>query len=360
MARQVKFEVRWVRTTLKEENFNYRHSERTAPVTQGETLYGGNGLDSFVAVKKTSGRILWRKSLAHGLESGSAIEGNMIYFGASDGQFYGLNREDGKVVWTFPTRVETLATPLVDNGIVYFLSGNNIVYALDGKTGKQLWFYNRGEASSLSIRGGSRPTLYKGTLYVGFSDGFLGALNAKDGSLVWERKLNSNMKFVDVDATPVVDEANIWVSSFDGALYCLSRTDGQIQWRLEDGGATQVTIEGNKLYYSSNSQNVYALEKKTGVQIWKYSYDDKLGVPTQPLLYRGLVLFGQSDGDLIALSELTGVPLAQYEPGTGVFATPLIDRENGWVYISSNQANIHALKLIWHRAQDDYQWPRDL
>jgi outer membrane protein assembly factor BamB len=354
-ARQVNFNVRWIHSTLAEENYGYRHAERTAPLVEGDTIYQGNGLDSFVAMKKYSGRIVWRKLISNGVESGSAVFGNMVYFGGSDGQFYALNKENGKVVWTFPTRTETLAQPLISEGVVYFLAGNNVLYALDSKTGKQLWNYNRGEASSLSIRGGSRPTLYKGTLYVGFSDGFLAAINARDGSMVWERKLNGNLKFVDVDATAVVDENNIWVSSFDGALFCLSRVDGQIQWRLEDGGATPVSIDGDSLFFSSNNQNIYSLDKKTGVVKWKYSFEEKYGVPTQPIIYKGLVLFGLSSGNLVALSEVTGKPSASYDPGNGVFATPFID-DDGWVFVYSNQANVHALKVAWHRPQDDYEW----
>jgi outer membrane protein assembly factor BamB len=159
-----------------------------------------------------------------------------------------------------------------------------------------------------------------------------------------------------LNATTVVDENLIWVSSYDGALYCLSRSDGQIQWRLDDGGATAVTIDGDNLYYASVNQNIYSLNKKTGVQHWKFNFEEKYGTPTQPVLYKGIVIFGASDGDLMALSELTGNLLAQYRPGTGIFATPFIDKSNGWIYVFSNQSNIHALKLAWHRVQDNYEW----
>jgi outer membrane protein assembly factor BamB len=194
MARTVHFDVQWIRSTLNQDNYGYRHAERTAPLVDGQIIYDGNGLDGVVAFEKNNGHLLWRADVAHGVESGLAISGDNIFFGASDGQFYCLNKLTGKTVWTFPTRVENLARPLVQDGVVYFLSGNNVLYALDEKSGKQLWVYNRGDISSLSIRGGSRPTLYKGVLYVGFSDGFLGAVNARDGSLVWERKLNTNAK----------------------------------------------------------------------------------------------------------------------------------------------------------------------
>jgi hypothetical protein len=64
---------------------------------------------------------------------------------------------------------------------------------------------------------------------------------------------------------------------------------------------------------------------------------------------------GLSSGNLIALSEINGKLSASYEPGTGVFATPYIDRD-GWIYIQSNQANLHALRIAWHRPQDDFEW----
>jgi outer membrane protein assembly factor BamB len=348
-AREVSFDVQWIRSTPIKENYGFRRSERSAPVIDGKVIYQGNSIDSFVALDSESGNILWQFPIRNGTESGATVDGNGVYFGASDGQVYGLNKATGRPLWTFPTRVENLSSPLVVDGILYVLSGNNIVYALDAKTGKQLWLYNRGDVSSLSIRGGTRPALYKGTLYVGFSDGYLTALNPRDGSLNWERKLTTHVRFVDIDATPVIDDEFIWVSSYDGALFCLSRADGQVVWRLDDGGAVPVTIQGDNLYYASLNHAVYALNKKTGAVRWKHSYEESYGVPTQPVLYRGLVLFGTSGGDLIALSELNGNMLSSYRPGSGIFATPLLNAKDGELFVFSNQANLHSLKIAWKR-----------
>ncbi len=355
-ARQVRFDLEWIRSTLAKENYGFHHSERTSPIIEGQRVYQGNGLDSFVAMDRDTGDVIWRFVVRNGVESGAFLDHDLIYFGASDGQFYAINKNSGKAVWTFPTRVENLSSPLVSAGIVYFLAGNNVVYALDAKTGKQIWLYNRGDVSSLSIRGGTRPTIYKNTLYIGFSDGYLTAINPRDGTLLWERKLSSNIKFVDVDATPVVEDENIWISSFDGALFCLSRSDGQIQWRLDDGGSVPVTIQGDNLFYSSLGQAVYLLNKKTGALKWKYSFEEKYGVPTQPVLYKGLVIVGASDGDLMAISESSGKLLAHYRPGAGIFAMPALDPATGRLYVYSNQANLHLLKVAWHRPQDELEW----
>lgn len=346
-AKQPQLESDWIRSTLAEENYGFRHGERTAPLIEKETVYQGNGIDGVVSFSQENGRVKWRFDVKNGVESGFAIDDKALYFGASDGNFYSINKLSGKIIWSFPTRTENLGAPLLYQGVIYFISGNNVLYALDSKSGKQLWIYNRGDASSLSIRGSTKPAAMKNHVYAGFSDGYLVSLNINDGSLSWERRLSANLRFVDIDASPVVDENNIWVSSYDGALYCLSRLDGQIQWRFDEGGSVPVTIDGDKLYFASLNNNISVLNKKTGSELWKYKYEEHLGIPTQVVLHRGLVLFGQSNGALVALSQITGKNVAKYIPGNGILATPAIDAEKSFVYVFSNQANLHKLRLKW-------------
>lgn len=343
----------WSRSTLAEENYGIRHTERTAPFVDQDSIYQGNGLDSVVSYSLASGDIKWRFKVKNGIESGFAVDNQYLFFGGSDGQFYALNKNNGKLIWSFPTRAENLGPPEIAQGVVYFIAGNNVLYALDAKTGKQLWNYNRGDASSISIRGAAKPALYQRTLYVGFSDGYLVAVNAAEGTMQWERKLANNLKFVDVDASPVVDEKNIWTASYDGALYCLSRQDGQVQWRLEEGSAFPVTIDGDKLYYSSLEHTVYVLNKNSGQVLWKYSFEEKYGIPTQVSLIKGLAIFGQSDGYVVALSQMNGKVLGRFLTGNGVIATPGIDQANSSVYVYSNQANLYKLGVEWKNPETE-------
>jgi outer membrane protein assembly factor BamB len=129
-----------------------------------------------------------------------------------------------------------------------------------------------------------------------------------------------------------------------------------VVWRIDDGGSVAVAIEGDKLYYASLSDTIYEVNKKTGTVGWKFNFREKDGVPTQPVIYRGLVLVGASDGALMALSQISGKLLASYRPGVGVFATPALDAKTGEVWIHSNQANLHKLKIFWWRPQDNLEW----
>jgi len=338
----VYFQPSFVRSAANSINWGFRHPERMSPFVDDQLIVQGNGYDGVSAFDRETGNRKWFLKVPEGTESGTVPFENNVLFGGSDGYFYSVNKANGKVNWTFPTRTENLAAPTVEGGVVYFLAGNNVLYALDARTGKQLWSYNREEVTNITIRGGSSPTIYKNMAYVGFSDGQIVALNTKDGTVSWERKLTNNPKFIDVDSTPVVSDSLIWVSSFDGSLYALSRTDGQIQWKLDEGGATAVTIDQDRLYFGSTNQVVYCLNKDSGQVYWKYQMHD--GVPTQPVLANSIVFVGSSDSDLLALDSRSGELVGSFRPGAGVFAKPVVDPKRHELFVFSNGGNLYVLK----------------
>lgn len=347
------FQVRevWVRQGPEKENLAFRKINRMTPVVLGSLLIQGNSIDGIVAYDRDSGREVWRLNVLNGIEAGAALVNDRLFFGAGDGQFYSVNAKTGQVLWTFPTRTENIAEPLLDTaqGVLYFLSGANVVYALDAESGRQLWLYSRQDASNFSIRGGSKPALKDGHLFVGFSDGTLVSLNAKTGNLQWELPLNRNKKFRDVDSAPVVDGDQIFVSGYDDKLYCISAQKGDVLWKVDGGGYYPVTIHGDKIYYSTTSGEVWALQKGNGQKLWSYSVN--AGIPTQVRVYKGLAVFGESQGALRFLDANTGKPVASFDPGRGIMSTPSLDDKANQIFFISGEANVYAMEAKWATPQ---------
>lgn len=337
----------WVREGTLKENLGFRKINRMSPLILGEALIQSNAIDGIAAYNKDSGQTLWRLNIQNGSEAGAAIIKDRLFFGASDGLFYSVSARDGKVLWTFPTNTENISEPLLDTstGVVYFQSGANIVYALDAESGRQIWLYSRQDNSNLSIRGGARPTLDNGHLYVGFSDGALVKLNAKTGSLLWELVLNRNKKFRDIDASPVIDGDQMFVSGYDDKLYCVSVAKGEILWKMDRGGYYPVTIAGEKIFYSTTTGELWALQKSSGQKIWTYTLKD--GIATQPKIYKGMVVFGETQGELRFLDANSGKAVASFDPGRGIMSPPLVDEKNDRVYFISGEANVYAIEAKW-------------
>ncbi len=371
VERYFMIEKKWVRDTTTQGSMGFFHDHRMETVVTDDILYQGNAKDGMSAYERKSGDLIWRKHILHGVDGGAQFVGSSLYFGGGNGYFYSLDARTGDIQWTFFTKYPTLGRPFVHNRVVYFLSGNNTVYALDTQTGRQKWLYARPSPSDLTIQASSRPLFHDGVLYVGFTDGFLVALvaggkdssgtsssgSSKRGQVLWERQLSQNKRFQDIDAFPVKEGNRIYISSYDGNLFCLNARTGQTLWKVEGGGHTAVTIEGDRLFYSTSSGFVKALDKKSGKELWKIKLIH--GVASQPKFFRGLVVFGVSQGGLRVVDATHGSEVGKYSPGRGIASAPSLDAKTGEVYFISQGANLFALKMGWKRSVDIWPWEEE-
>ncbi len=362
VRRELVLESSWVRSTAKKENLSFRRMNRMTPVFYEngplQLVIQGNALDGIVAYNRGTGSEVWRLDLENGVEGGAALAGDRLYFGSSDGSFYAVSARNGRVLWSTNFRAETLAPPSVENGVVYAQSGADVLYALDAETGRQIWRYNRQVTDSLSIRATTQPVVVGDLVLAGFSDGFLVALKKRDGNLVWERKLGRSQRFHDVDSTPVVDGKNVYVASFDAALYSLNVATGEINWTVNEGAYVPVTLgEGrfsDRLYYATANGKILILDKVSGKQIGEIQV--RKGIATQPVLYRNYLIYGESEGALTVADAESGRALARFYPGEGVVARPAIWGATGDAFFISKGANLHALRLSYKRATDNFPW----
>lgn len=346
--REYQVKTAWIRQTTDHDNLGFRKINRMTPQIVGDLVVQGNGMDGISGYDKVTGQLVWKLPIQNGVEPSATHIKDRLFVGASDGEFYSLEASTGKIQWSFPTKAENLAAPLLADGVVYFLAGNNVFYALDAATGRQIWLYSRQDTSQFSIRGGSRPVLQNGVLYVGFSDGALVALNAQSGSVQWELQLNRNKRFRDIDATAVIDGKNLYISGYDDKLYAVSVDKGEILWRVDGGGYSGVTLVGDRLIYPTSNGEVWSLNKNNGDKIWSYKLNE--GIATGVRTFKGALVFGESQGSLRFLDPANGKELGSFEPGRGILSTPQVDEENNRIYFISGEANLYAIDAGWIRS----------
>lgn len=274
-----------------------------------------------------------------------AYDSESIYFGSSDGFFYSVQLKTGEKNWSFPTRVENIGSPLFYKGMVYFLSGNNAFYALDAKTGKQIWLYSRIEATQFSIRGASEPVVDNDIIYVGFSDGALVSFNSQTGSVIWEKSINKNKKFKDVDSKIVIDRDRLYVSGYDEALYCLDKNTSNVIWKVNEGGFYPVTLQADKVYYSTTQDSILVIDAKNGNV--EQNIRLKQGIGTQVVLYKDFMVFGETSGSLSFYNMTKKMITHEYDPGRGIYSVPFIDEKNENVYFISNEGYLYKLKAAY-------------
>lgn len=330
----------WARMGEQDRYEGFRKLHRFQPLIHGDLLIVGNAIDGVAAYDRKSGQEQWRYSIANGVESGAEISKGRLYFGGSNGFFYCLDALSGKLNWSFPVRAETLSTPRVDGNAVYFLAGNNVLFALDAQTGAQKWLYIRKDREELSIRGGSRPLIFEGSVIAGFSDGNLVALSKESGSVLWDVNLNTNKKYRDMDTDPFLADKDLIVGGYDGSVYSVSASSGKVKWKSDQSGYGSFLTKGSKLFFSSTNDEIVSLDLNSGKLLWKQKLK---GLGSSPALYGAYVLSGDSRGSLALREPDTGEVVAEYDTGRGVTSKASVDVSMSRIYIVSAAGNIYSL-----------------
>jgi len=314
-------------------------TETTSPLITHDRVFLGSIHDRFFAIKKSSGKILWKKTIPGGVESTPIHHDNRLYFGANDGIFYCLNPKDGKTIWTYNAGTAIQSSPVVKGDNVYFLTAKNALYALKAATGKWVWYYNRGYIQKISMHGSSSPVYYDGKIYVGFSDGTFYALNAFTGKEIWFRRISKEDKFMDVDVPAIVSNGRVFVGSADGFIYALKASTGETIWKQKYNGIIGLTDDDRYLYLTTQDKKVVALSKQHGRRKWKYEFQQ--GTPTIPILVEDQVIFGTTKNYVYSLQKSDGSEIWRYTTDTGTSSKPAFDGE--LLFLFTHLSALHIL-----------------
>jgi len=88
-----------------------------------------------------------------------------------------------------------------------------------------------------------------------------------------------------VTATPVVANGLVYAGSWDGRMYALRESDGQLVWSLDAGRATDncgatygidstAAVVGGRLYFGAANCSLYSVNAANGNVIWRTQLGD--------------------------------------------------------------------------------------
>jgi outer membrane protein assembly factor BamB len=300
--------------------------------------YGGVYGSIVSAVNATDGTIVWKKSGIFSSEdvvSSSVSVDKMFYIQTSFGGLFALSTANGDILWASEEcRYSGSSYPVVAvNGIVYASASGSLI-ALNAKDGTKLWNYTIGGDVYMP----SSPAVANGVVYIGSADNHkVYALDAEKGDLFWEYTTGGA-----VTSSPTVANGIVYIGSDDNKLYALNATTGKKIWSYKTGGGVgSPAVEYGVVYVGSRDQNLYALNAQTGKKIWNYNTHND--VIYRPAVANGVVYttvgYGQQPA-LYALNAATGTKLWSH---TGAYGPPIIT--NNVIYVS-NRTSIYAFSTI--------------
>ena len=188
------------------------------------------------------------------------------------------------------------ATPLVIDGVMFSTGAWSVVYANDAVTGELKWKYDpevpREKAYYLCCDAVNRGVAaWEGKLYLGTLDGRLIALDAKNGTVIWETMTVDNIKAYSITGAPriIKDKVIIGNGGADfgvrGYVSAYDVNSGEMIWRF-------FTVPGNPEDGFENDAMKMAAETWKGSEWWKAGgggtvWDSMAYDPDLDLLYIG-------------------------------------------------------------------------
>ncbi len=339
--------LRW-RTAIHQRGlFEPRPEECASGVIIGDQLVIGSRAGNVVALDLRDGHQIWSTPLSGGIDSEARYDDvhRQVYLGTDDGLVYALDPKSGAVRWSYKGQGAIERRPELGGDAIYVASATDRVVALEPRSGRLLWQYERDSPEGFTIHGHAGPKLHRGLVYTGFSDGYLVALNAGTGDLVWARSLaTASEQYVDVDATPALfGEDLLLASSYSGGLYALTVGNGDVRWRLGVEGASSVRVIDGRLYFSAPRDGLTALTT-SGDILWRQALAEA-GDLTPPFGVGPYLLFSGSRAGLFIVDREHGRLLEIFNPGRGMCAGATLGADGRTVFALANSGTVYALGI---------------
>lgn len=326
---------------------------RLAPVNAYDKVFAASRQGEVVAVDAQSGEEVWSLDLTEYQDEGflssitnlwadgisAKIAGGIVasydtvFLGTENGLVLALDASNGSVKWQKKVRGEVLAPPVVDEGVVVVNTGSGIMHCLDAQSGEERWVYES-EVPALSLRGISAPTISAGAAIVGTANGRLAAAVLENGQIAWEQTVAAASgateleRLVDIDSEALVLAGVVYTVSFNGTLAAVELRTGRVIWKREYRSYRRMSLEGNNLFVVDDNSQVYALDRRNGVELWTQTALRGRDL-TAATAFKDYVVVGDKFGFLHWINQSDGEIVARLEVGDNdeeeaIYAAPVV------------------------------------
>ncbi|WP_409306561.1 outer membrane protein assembly factor BamB [Pectobacterium sp. B1J-3] len=304
---------------------------------------------------------VWSRSVGGGIGEfysnlHPAWQDSRVFAADRRGTVKALDLNDGKEIWQADLSEKagflSRNNPALLSGGVS-VSGNHVyvgseraqVFALNAEDGTPVWQTNvAGEALS-------RPVISDGVVLIHTSNGMLQALNEADGAIKWSVNLDMPTLSLRGESAPVAAFGAAIVGGDNGRVNAVLINQGQLIWQQrisQPSGATEIdrlndvdttpVVAGEVVYALGYNGNMTALDLRSGQILWKR----ELGSVHDFIVDGDRIYLVDQDDRIVALNTNGGVNLWRQSDllHRGLTAPVLF---NGYLVVGDTEGYLHWL-----------------
>jgi outer membrane protein assembly factor BamB len=333
-----------------------------APVVAGGTVYTIDTTATVRAFDAATGATRWavqfgteRGNNASLFGGGVAVAGGRVYATNGLGFVAALDASNGAQVWQVRKGGPLRGAPTIAGDTLYVMSQDNQLFSLKTADGSTNWSATAA-VEIAGVFGTAAPAFDRGTVVAGFSSGELNAYRFENGRLVWQDALSrtsistSVANLSDIDASPVIDNGQVFALGQGGRMVALDLISGQRLWELNLAGIATPWVVGEWIFAVTDDAKVMAIARTTGKIRWINqlpAFENpraKRGPITYvgPILAGGRLILAGKNGVLVNLDPATGAFQSQTNVGAPVSLPPVV--ANNALYVLDDRGRLHAYR----------------
>ena len=294
----------------------------------------------------------WVVQTGVGIYCSPAVEKDKVFVGDDLGCLTAYALKNGKKLWSFASGKRIVGTPAVSEGIVVFGSADRNIYGLNAADGSLRWKVEAAEPVLGVV------TIHEGIAYVGASDKTFRAIDIQTGKVVW----SYNQVKGYIETKPLVMDDKVIFSAWDNTLYALEKATGKEIWKWT-GGLTRMhfspaavwpVASNGKVFIADPQRAMTAVNLQNGETVWR-TFRSQVR-ETIGLSEDGERVYSKTMNDsIVCYSTLTDTPEQVWASNVGFgyeHAPSMPLEKDGVVYGSTKEGLLFALeaktgKIIW-------------
>lgn len=146
---------------------------------------------------------------------------------------------------------------------------------------------------------------------------------------------------VSLNCQPVIAGGRVFVGTKSGNLYALDMRTGEQVWKYEAGGIIEHTagVDDEPVFVACLDGTVHAVDRETGKGLWKFQAASGFSASVLPV--DGRVYIGARDGNFYALDQAAGEVVWCNDLGAPIFQSAAWNK--GRVYVGAEDMSIRCL-----------------